>query len=254
MYFYWDKFLEVISIVGSRYFILATIAFVVPYILFRKQIAQYKIQLRFPTNRDYLREIIYSFSSMFIFALMITSVIFHPTLRSYTKIYTSIADFGWAYYVAIFPLMFFIHDTYFYWLHRFMHQPKVFKWVHLVHHQSTNPSPWVAYAFHPSEAILENGIVLLFFFAFPVHATHVPIFFLFSIIYNIYGHLGWEIYPKGFNTSLVGRWVNTGVAHNQHHKFFKGNYGLYLLFWDRMMGTIRPDYDEAFDKLKNRPN
>jgi len=24
------------------------------------------------------------------------------------------------------------------------------------------------------------------------------------------------------------------------------------LFWDRIMGTIRPDYDEAFEEVKNR--
>jgi len=46
--------------------------------------------------------------------------------------------------------------------------------------------------------------------------------------------------------------VNTAVAHNQHHKYFKGNYGLYLLFWDRIMGTMRDDYDEAFDQVKSR--
>ena len=64
--------------------------------------------------------------------------------------------------------------------------------------------------------------------------------------------MGWELYPKGFNTTQIGRWVNTAVAHNQHHKYFKGNYGLYTLFWDRVMGTIRTDYDAAFDQVKNR--
>ena len=42
------------------------------------------------------------------------------------------------------------------------------------------------------------------------------------------------------------KWINTSVAHNQHHQYFTGNYGLYFLFWDRMMGTLRHDYDETF--------
>jgi sterol desaturase/sphingolipid hydroxylase (fatty acid hydroxylase superfamily) len=50
----------------------------------------------------------------------------------------------------------------------------------------------------------------------------------------------------------LGKWINTSVNHNQHHQYFKGNYGLYFLFWDRMMGTIRKDYDEKFDEVKNR--
>ncbi len=46
--------------------------------------------------------------------------------------------------------------------------------------------------------------------------------------------------------------VNTSVNHNQHHQFFKGNYGLYFTFWDRVMGTLRTDYDKYFDEVKNR--
>jgi lathosterol oxidase len=246
------KFLEILTIVGSRYFILAGIVFMLCYFLLRNRIAAQKIQLVFPKNADYLREMVYSFSSMLIFAVIVTGVVFNPAVRPHTTIYSDISQYGWGYYILAFPIMFIVHDTYFYWIHRMMHHPVLFKWFHLVHHKSTNPSPWAAYAFHPLEAILENGIIILFYFTLPMHVTHVPIFFLFSIIYNIYGHMGWELYPKGFNTSKLGRWVNTAVAHNQHHKFFKGNYGLYLLFWDRVMGTMRTDYDEAFDQVKSR--
>lgn len=254
MNFSMTKFLEILTIVGSRYFIIAGIVFVLSYLLLRKRIAKRKIQLAFPKNSDYLREIVYSFSSMVIFAFIVTGVVFNSAIRPYTSIYSDISQFGWAYYILAFPVMFVAHDTYFYWIHRMMHHPVLFKWFHLVHHKSTNPSPWAAYAFHPLEAILENGIIILFYFTLPMHVTHVPIFFLFSIIYNIYGHMGWELYPKGFNKTLIGRWVNTAVAHNQHHKYFKGNYGLYLLFWDRMMGTMRSDYDTAFDQVKSKKN
>jgi sterol desaturase/sphingolipid hydroxylase (fatty acid hydroxylase superfamily) len=36
-----------------------------------------------------------------------------------------------------------------------------------------------------------------------------------------------------------------------HHQYFKGNYGLYFLFWDRIMGTLREDYDARFDAVKS---
>lgn len=39
---------------------------------------------------------------------------------------------------------------------------------------------------------------------------------------------------------------------NTHHQFFNGNYGLYFLWWDRWMGTLRTDYDRQFDDVKNR--
>ncbi|MEK6546721.1 MAG: sterol desaturase family protein [Bacteroidota bacterium] len=252
MNFSFEKFLEILNAVGVRYFIIAGVMFALFYKFLCPGIGKYKIQSAFPSQKDYIREISYSFLSMVIFALIVTAIVFNPAIRPHTTIYKEISVFGWMYYFLAFPIMLVFHDTYFYWIHRLMHLPLLFKWVHLIHHKSTNPSPWAAYAFHPIEAIMENGIIVIFFFTIPMHVTHVPLFFFFSIVYNIYGHLGWELYPKGFNLTRIGRWVNTSVAHNQHHKYFKGNYGLYLLFWDRVMGTMRSDYDEAFDQVKSR--
>jgi sterol desaturase/sphingolipid hydroxylase (fatty acid hydroxylase superfamily) len=133
-----------------------------------------------------------------------------------------------------------------------MHQPSIFKIFHLVHHKSTNPSPWAAYAFNPLEAVVEAGILPVFVFTLPLHVTHTFIFFFIMIVYNVYGHLGYELYPKGFNKNFIGKWINTSINHNQHHQFFKGNYGLYFLWWDRWMNTLRSDYDKQFDAVKSR--
>ena len=78
------------------------------------------------------------------------------------------------------------------------------------------------------------------------------VFFVISLLYNVYGHLGFELYPAGWNRHWLGRWMNTSVAHNQHHHHFKGNYGLYFMFWDRWMGTVRQDYDASFSELSSR--
>lgn len=251
-YFRLNKYFHIISGIGSRYILIAGAAFLFFYILFKRKLLYKKIQKTIPTSRDYIREFLYSITTILIFGLVIITVIGHPNIRPYTKIYDEIQERGWAYYFAVFPVMIMIHDTYFYWTHRLMHHKSLFNIFHLVHHKSTNPSPWAAYAFHPFEAIVENGIFMVFAFSFPLHKSHTPLFFLFSILYNIYGHLGWELYPKGFNKSLMGKWINTSVCHNQHHKYFKGNYGLYFLFWDRLMGTLRDDYDIAFEEVKRR--
>ena len=66
------------------------------------------------------------------------------------------------------------------------------------------------------------------------------------------GHLGYEIFPKGMNRHWLGKWINTSVNHNMHHKYFHGNYGLYFTFWDRLMGTTRSDYDKVFDEVVKR--
>jgi sterol desaturase/sphingolipid hydroxylase (fatty acid hydroxylase superfamily) len=115
-----------------------------------------------------------------------------------------------------------------------------------VHHKSTNPSPWTAYAFHPYEAVLEAIFIYIIVLLLPYHILTLVTFLIFMMCYNVYGHLGYELYPKNFHKTAFGKWMNTAVTHNQHHKNFNGNYGLYFLFWDRIMGTVREDYDDAY--------
>lgn len=248
----WEFYFKSIWIIGARYFMFAAIAFTIFYILFRRRFFYKKIQSRFPKNTDILREMGYSVLTIAIFALVSLILFRHPKVAPLTTKYVNISQYGWVYYFLAYPLMFIMHDTYFYFTHRLMHHKRLFKWFHLVHHQSTNPSPWAAYAFHPLEAVVETGIVVVFMFTIPMHVTHIMIFFLMMIVYNVYGHLGYELYPKGFSRNIIGKWINTSINHNQHHQYFKGNYGLYFLFWDRMLGTIREDYDARFDEVKSR--
>ncbi|MES2003725.1 MAG: sterol desaturase family protein [Bacteroidota bacterium] len=248
----WDFYFKSVWLIGGRYFLIAGIAFVLYYVLLRNKFLYKKIQSRFPKNTDYLREMAYSVLTIGIFSFVSLVLLTHPLVAPHTTLYKNIEQYGWLYYFLAYPLMFIMHDTYFYFTHRLMHHRALFKWFHLVHHQSTNPSPWAAYAFHPLEAIVEAGIVIVFLFTIPIHRSHLIIFFLVMILYNVYGHLGYELYPKGFSKSRVGKWINTSVNHNQHHQYFKGNYGLYLLFWDRIFGTVREDYDTRFEEVKSK--
>ncbi len=247
----WQLFFFSFQKISSRYFLVALFAFVIYYVIFKNHFFYQKIQQRFPKTADYLREGGYSLLTMLIFSIIIV-VLNSPPILAHTTRYKEITEHSWAYYFLVFPILFFMHDLYFYVAHRIMHHKIFFKYIHLVHHQSVNPSPWAAYAFHPLEAVIEQGIVVLFYFTLPIHITHLAIFFLFSIIYNVYGHLGYELYPRGFNKTLIGKWINTSTNHNQHHQYFKGNYGLYTLIWDRLFGTIRADYDERFEEVRSR--
>lgn len=234
----------------SRYLIMASLAFVLFYVILKKPLWFRKIQKKMPKLSDYGRDVMYSFITVSIFAVFSVVVIF--MCKPYTNFYHNFEEYSTLYFVFSIGWLFFIHDTYFYWMHRLMHHPKLFKTVHLVHHKSTNPSPWTAYAFHPLEAVAEAGIIPVIAFTLPVYFPAFVLFFIFQITYNVYGHLGFELYPKGFHKTWIGRWINTSVAHNLHHKKFDGNYGLYFLFWDRMMGTLREDYDTTFEKTTVR--
>jgi len=249
---HWPDYRQVLFNISGRYFLLAGTGFLLFYILFKKQLSYKKIQQRFPRLKDYGREIGYSILTIGIFALVPVLIVRNPAVVPYTTFYIQIPTYGWVYFFLAFPLMFILHDSYFYWTHRLMHHPRLFKWFHLVHHESTNPSPWAAYSFHPLEAVVEAGIFVVFLFTIPIHQLHLYIFFFVMIVYNVYGHLGFELYPPGFNRHWLGRWINTSVNHNLHHQYFKGNYGLYFTFWDRLMGTLRQDYDEKFEEITSR--
>lgn len=246
------KIYEIFTVLLVRYLVVAGVAFILFYVILRRRISYKKIQKRFPKISDYQREIFYSVITTVIFTL-IGFLILHPDLlRPYTLIYSDIEKHGWTYLALSVILIIFTHDTYFYWTHRAMHSRFGMKFIHLVHHKSTNPSPWAAFSFHPLEAVVEAGILLVVAFIFPVHLLAIIIFMLFMTFYNVYGHLGWELYPKRFHKSKIGRWINTSVNHNQHHKKFEGNYGLYFLFWDRLMGTIREDYNSTYEEVTGR--
>lgn len=243
-----NAFVFYLKSMGSRYFIYAGIAFLLFYFLFPKKLSFRKLQTSFPKGKDYLREVSHSILSLLIFATI--SLILHSKyVRPYTRIYDHLTDHSTAYFFFSVAMALIIHDSYFYWTHRLMHHPKLFKLFHLTHHKSTNPSPWAAYSFSPLEAIVEGSVIFPIAFLIPIHILGIGLFLVIMIIYNVYGHLGYEIYPKWFVKSRLGKWLNTSTNHNMHHQFFKGNYGLYFRFWDELMGTTHTNYEQRIEEI-----
>jgi len=244
MHFDTANWLQHLKGTGSKYFMFAGIAFFIFYILFRNLFKGIRIQAEYPKMKDYYRDVFYSVISIFIFASV--SYLVFVTWRPYNNImYGTVAEYGRVYFWLSFVWMFFLHDAYFYWMHRFMHVPLFYRHVHRVHHHSTNPSPWTAYAFHPLEAVLEAGVIPLIAFTVPVNRIAFTSFMIFQLVYNVYGHLGYEVLPGFLRRTSFGRWMNTSTTHNKHHHHFKGNYGLYTLIWDRLMNTEHVDKKRA---------
>jgi sterol desaturase/sphingolipid hydroxylase (fatty acid hydroxylase superfamily) len=177
-------------------------------------------------------------STVLIFAAVL-AIDHNPTIAPHTAMYTDWRKHGWSWLALSLPAMLLLHDTYFYWMHRVVHHPRLFKAVHRVHHLSRNPSPLAAYAFHPLEALLEMAWILPVLFLLPIHRAVLILFALLSLAMNVIGHLGVEIYPEHWKRHSIMRWLNSPTHHNDHHLHFRGNYGLYFLFWDRLMGTER---------------
>jgi len=54
-------------------------------------------------------------------------------------------------------------------------------------------------------------------------------------------HAGVEIYPSGKYGKWFGHWIIGATHHDQHHRKFNYNFGLYFTFWDKWMGTESPE-------------
>jgi lathosterol oxidase len=232
----------------SRYLLLTGIFYLFFYVWKHKKYWYSKIQQRYPERKHIIHEIKYSVLSMVIFGVVILLVIW-AAKNGLTRAYTPIDKYGYAWYFFSIGLMILIHDTYFYWTHRFMHLKPIFKWVHKIHHLSINPTPFAAYAFHPVEALIEVGIIPLIAFTIPHHPSAIGIFSIYSLLLNVLGHLGYELFPKGFASHRLFKWHNTSTHHNMHHRLVKCNYGLYFNFWDRLMKTNHPNYEESFNEV-----
>jgi Delta7-sterol 5-desaturase len=236
-----------------RYFILAGIPFLVLYVLFPYKFIYAKIQSNIATNKDFIREISYSLQTTLIFTGISLFILFTP-IKGYTRFYSQINDYAiWWIPVSVLLAMI-IHDTYFYWIHRAMHHPRLFKRFHLVHHRSTNPSPLASYSFHFLEGIIESLIVPILLFSLPMHRLSLILFAFVSFAINVYGHLGYEIAPRWFRKSFLFQLLNTSVHHNLHHEKSNGNYGLYFRFWDKWVGTEHAQYVTRFDQIEIRRN
>ncbi len=233
-----------------RYVIFAGTTFLIFWVAFRQRLMHRFIQKKFPAKERLWKEFLYSMSSITIFSLIGVGVYF-GIKNGYGQMYKDIDEYGLPYFFLSIALAILLHDTYFYWTHRMMHHPAVFRHVHLVHHKSTNPSPWAAYSFHPFEAFIQGLIGPLIVLLIPIHLYGLLAFAIYQITYNVFGHLSFELFTKGFTKSFMF-WHNTTTHHNMHHKYFNCHYSIYFNWWDRIMGTMHPKYDETFEEVTHR--
>jgi lathosterol oxidase len=214
-------------------------------------LSQRRISDKAPTFRQMSREFLYSCSSLVVYGLVGGFMVFAVT-SDWTPMYFRVEKYGWIYFFATIFFTILIHDTYFYWTHRLMHHPKLFRLFHRTHHLSTNPSPWAAYSFSPLEALVQAGIAPLVIFTLPIHPLAFSVFMLWQISFNVLGHCGFELYPRWFVRSPLGWLLNTTTHHAQHHETNRANFGLYLNVWDRLLGTNHARYEERFGEVVDR--
>jgi len=138
------------------------------------------------------------------------------------------------------------HEFHFYLIHRAIHVPLLYKYIHSVHHNSVNPCPWSSLSMHPVEHLLyfSGVLVHLFIYSHPLLALYQLHLAGFGAVV---GHIGFDKIEIGEK-----RAVDThSFSHYLHHKYFEVNYTDGVIPMDRWFGTWHDGTkagDEAMEK------
>ena len=125
-----------------------------------------------------------------------------------------------------------VHEFHFYCIHRLIHVPILYNWVHSVHHNSVNPSPWSSLSMHPVEHLLyfSGSLIHLIMPSNPLLALY---HFQIAGTGAIVGHIGFDKIAVSDETAMD---THT-FAHYLHHKYFEVNFADGTLPLDKWFGT-----------------
>ena len=185
------------------------------------------------------REIAWSLASAAIYGVPAGIVAWGWQERGWTQIYTGVRDYPLWWLPASLLVYLLLHDTWFYWTHRWMHRPTAFRIAHAVHHASRPPTAWAAMSFHPIEAMTGAVVIPLLVLLVPIHVAVLGLVLGIMTLMGITNHMGWELFPRRLVVSPLGGWLITASHHQRHHEHYQCNFGLYFRFWDRLCGTDR---------------
>jgi len=150
-------------------------------------------------------------------------------------------------FAAMFMVSIVLFDAWFYWFHRLMHT-RLFYRHHLWHHRSVAPTVWSNYSDSLADAFVMQSYYLIAPMVLPLHPVVLIAHRLYDHINGQIGHSGFE-YFSGPAARFPSPFVCT-TFHDQHHEKFQGNYANFFSVWDRICGTLDPDYETKSKRLE----
>lgn len=232
-------------------YLIIVAVYLIVWKLLKKRLQNWRIQVKERVDAKQIKsELINS-----LFALMVSTffvlIIYYLKDKGHTKIYADINEYPRFFAYFGFIIFLIIDDTWFYWVHRLLHHPKIFKYVHKVHHNSIDVNPFTSLSFHWFEIFALTFWIIPFSLFFPMYLPALGILQIWGFLDNIKSHLGYEFFPSWWNKSF-GKLMTSSTHHNMHHSKFQGNYGVHFRIWDRLLKTEFKDYEAEFDKIQKR--
>ncbi|WP_018617369.1 sterol desaturase family protein [Segetibacter koreensis] len=234
-------------IIISRYFLIAGMFHLWFYVWKKDKWVKRSLSRKVTDKKQFYTEVKWSMVTSIIFAVA-ASFTFVLWQKGYTRLYVDVNKYSLWYLPVSLLISVLIHETYYYWLHRWMHKPKVFRVLHKVHHDSNITSPWTAFSFHPLEGLLQAIILPLTIIIIPIHVFVLLFQLTIMTFSSVINHLEIETYPANFYKHFIGKWIIGATHHSLHHKQFRYNFGLYFTFWDKLKKTESPRFLSLFEE------
>lgn len=249
-----DLFTLYLDVFGAdllRYVLGAGGTYLILNVLLSSTLGARKIRSEKPQKGQIRRELVASFRTVLVFAATGTGIALGERWGIVT-IYTEIAAYGIGYLLFSVALLIVLHDAWFYWSHRLLHDPRLFRRFHRLHHRSHHPTPFTSYSFDVGEAVVNAAYLPLILLVLPAHPLALFVFVTHMMLRNALGHCGIEIFPaRADGRPLIG-WLSSVTHHDMHHAHAGYNFGLYFTWWDRLMGTEHPRYLATFARSAPR--
>lgn len=134
----------------------------------------------------------------------------------------------------------------FYWVHRWLHWPPLYKAAHALHHRNTNVGPWSGLSMHPIEHLLFFSSVLIHWII-AAHPIHILFHMQHQALTAATSHTGFE----GLVIADKSRLALGTFHHQMHHRYFECNYGNLEVPWDRWFGSFHDGTEAAHRKFQS---
>jgi lathosterol oxidase len=148
--------------------------------------------------------------------------------------------------VVDFLVLFFAMDFAMYVFHRVAHHRWLYPLIHDTHHRFENPRPLTLFVLNPFETLGFGALWLVVISVYQSSFVGMIAYLTLNVAFGLMGHLGVEPFPKLWLKLPVIRYISTSTFHAEHHQDRHHNYGFYTVIWDRLFGTLSPDYVNDF--------
>lgn len=158
------------------------------------------------------------------------------------------SDAGLGAVADVFVLLFTM-DLLMYGLHRIAHAPLLYPFVHRFHHRYAQVRPLTLFALNPFENLAFGALWLTVIWVYSPSWAGMSVYLVLNVSFGAIGHLGVEPVPGEWARTPVLRYIAGSSFHSQHHQDASHNYGFYTLIWDRLFGTLQPDYTQNYGQV-----